>query len=202
MAYALTEALIRALAIGAGVVALVAPLLVLQRASHMETVDQAEDSHASGRAWRALATTVVLVLVGVILWRTVPLDLSGLAGLGLSILGALLYFLAIGLYLWGLRSLGPVFGVSSAFAATLPPDHEIVERGPYRLVRHPMYLGVILAAAGALLIFRTWAMVVFFPLSFVVLARARQEEAALGRRHGRAWESYANRVAAWVPRLR
>ena len=40
-----------------------------------------------------------------------------------------------------------------------------------------MYLAVILAAFGALLIFRTWAMVLFSVLSLEVILRARQEDA-------------------------
>jgi protein-S-isoprenylcysteine O-methyltransferase Ste14 len=200
--YAWIPAAIRVVAVEAGIVALIAPLLVVGRASRRGKATEAGVGDASARVLRPLASTAVLVLLGVILWQAIPLDLSERARLWLSLVGGLLYFPAVGLYLWGFQTLGSVLRVSSAFAATLPPDHEIVDRGPYRLVRHPMYLGVILAAAGALLIFRTWAMVVFFPLSFVVLARARREEEALGRRHGATWESYARTVAAWVPRLR
>jgi protein-S-isoprenylcysteine O-methyltransferase len=191
---------IRAAAVGMGIVALVAPLVLLGGVSSRGLragVGAEEDSGVLP----AIASSAALVLVGVILWRQVPLELSERGALGLSVLGALLYFPAVGIYLWGLRSLGPAFRVSTAFAAKLPPDHEIVDRGPYRFVRHPMYLGVILAAAGALLIFRTWAMVVFFPASFVVIARARREEAALALRHDTAWEAYARRVSGWFPRL-
>jgi protein-S-isoprenylcysteine O-methyltransferase Ste14 len=192
------EAALRFAAIGAGILAIVAPILALSRPWRNLGFERIDPSN---RPARVILTAIFLVVLGVVLWRSVPLGLSEAAGLGLSVLGALLYFPAVGLYLWGLRSLGSVFRVSSAFAAKLPPDHEVVESGPYRFVRHPMYLGVIFAAAGALLIFRTWAMVLFFPLSFIVLARAHQEEAELGRRHGATWESYASRVAAWFPKV-
>ncbi len=39
-----------------------------------------------------------------------------------------------GLILWSLRTLGTKFGIA-------PADRGITSRGPYRLVRHPMYLG-------------------------------------------------------------
>jgi protein-S-isoprenylcysteine O-methyltransferase Ste14 len=200
MAYGLIEALIRALAIGAGLIALIAPLVLLQRASHTESAGEADAMGASTHARRALASNIILVLIGVILWRPVPLVFSARADLVLDLLGGLLYFPAVSLYLWGLRSLGRVFRVSSVFAAQLPPDHSIVERGPYRVVRHPMYLGVIVAAAGALLIFRTWAMVLFFPLSFIVIGRARREEVALAQRYGETWVSYTDRVPPWIPK--
>ena len=60
---------------------------------------------------------------------------------------------------------------------------------------------VILAAAGALLIFRTWAMLVFAPLSFGILLRARREENLLAQAFGQEWETYANRVPGWIPKI-
>ena len=41
-----------------------------------------------------------------------------------------------GLILWSLATLGPRFGIA-------PADRGLICRGPYRLVRHPMYLGEI-----------------------------------------------------------
>jgi protein-S-isoprenylcysteine O-methyltransferase Ste14 len=197
----LIEASIRALAVVVGILALIAPILVLSRVPRKTTADAVGREAGSSRVWRDLVSTAGLVLIGVILWRPVPLVLSEPLGLGVSVLGALMYFPAVGLYLWGLSTLGKVFRTSPVFGASLPTDHTLIERGPYRRIRHPMYLGVIFAAAGALLIFRTWAMVVFFPMSFIVLVRAEREEAALAAKHGKAWERYAARVPGWSPRF-
>ncbi|MGD8402166.1 MAG: isoprenylcysteine carboxylmethyltransferase family protein [Anaerolineales bacterium] len=116
--------------------------------------------------------------------------------------GSLFYFPGIVLYLWGYWTLGRMFGISSGFGANLYQDHKLVQNGPYRYVRHPMYLAVILAALGALLIFRTWAMVLFVPLSLGVIFRARQEEHLLADEFGEKWESYCQEVNGWVPRFR
>jgi protein-S-isoprenylcysteine O-methyltransferase Ste14 len=65
-----------------------------------------------------------------------------------------------------------------------------------------MYLGVLLAAAGALLIFRTWAMLLFAPLSLAVVLRAEREEELLAAEFGDAWRTYCTRVPKWLPKPR
>lgn len=194
------EIIIRSLAVAFGILTLVAPAWVLSRIPHGNPPGVVEPASGSSRTWHALASTAVLVLIGVTLWRPVPVTLSERLGLGLTLLGGLVYIPGIALYLWGLWTLGAMFRVSSVFGAGLPTFHTLIQRGPYRYIRHPMYLGVILAAVGALFIFRTWAMVLFFPASFVVVARARREETELARRHTAAWDSYAERVPGWIPR--
>jgi len=136
------------------------------------------------------------------LWHPVPITLSTSLHILILILGSLLYFPGITLYLWGYWSLGRMFGISSGFGASLYHDQKLIRMGPYRYVRHPMYLAVILAAFGALLIFRTWAMVLFAPLSLVVLVRAQQEERLLAEEFGEEWNTYKRKVNRWIPTLR
>src|SRR6185369_10287810 len=60
-----------------------------------------------------------------------------------------------GLFLrwWAIITLGRFFTVD----VTIEPDHELVERGPFRIVRHPSYTGVLLAFVGLALTLRNWA---------------------------------------------
>jgi protein-S-isoprenylcysteine O-methyltransferase Ste14 len=62
-----------------------------------------------------------------------------------------------------------------------------------------MYLAVMVAAIGALLIFRTWATAIFVPMSWVVIRRANHEEALLETEYGDAWREYAEEVPKWCP---
>jgi len=149
-----------------------------------------------------LVLTISYVAAGILLWRPLPLVFSAGIQLGISIIGSLLYFPGIILYLWGYRTLGHMFSISSGFGAMLYQDHKLIQNGPYRYVRHPMYLAVILAAIGVLLIFRAWAMVLFSTLSLGVIFRAEQEERLLAEEFGEAWDAYKREVNSWIPTLR
>lgn len=196
------EAWASRIAIGLGIIVIVLPVLGFRRASARP------QGRVSGRAssllrWPVVAALAVLyVAAGVLLWKPVPLALAPWGRAVLLGVGFPLYLAGVGLYLWGYRALGRWFGVSSGFGAALYQDHRLIEAGPYALVRHPMYLGVMLAAVGALLLFRTWAMVLYTPTAFSVIRRARHEEHLLAQELGPGWEVYARRVPAWIPRCR
>ncbi len=76
--------------------------------------------------------------------------------------------------------------------------------GIYSTVRHPLYLGNFLMALGVVLFPMTWWLVVIYGLAFwlyyerIMLA----EEAFLRSRFGTAFEEWARRTPAFVPRLR
>lgn len=82
------------------------------------------------------------------------------------------------------------------------PPAALVTRGPYRIVRHPLYLGTALGclgqalAAGALAPLAMWAALVG-----VLLARAAREERLLRVAFGSAWDAYAQRTARALPFL-
>ena len=81
------------------------------------------------------------------------------------------------------------------------PPERFVERGSYRFVRSPMYLGVILLVVGqALLLGReilyVWAAGAWLMFTaFLVF----YEEPQLSRRFGEDYEDYRRRVRRWLP---
>jgi protein-S-isoprenylcysteine O-methyltransferase Ste14 len=116
-------------------------------------------------------------------------------------LGSLVYFPGMSFVLWGRLALGKNYFVSTGFGAQLFAGHQLVTDGPFAIVRHPMYCGLILAALGSLLIYPTWTTLLsafFAPFIFV---RARREEAALAEEFSEKWEEYCQRVPAFFPRL-
>jgi protein-S-isoprenylcysteine O-methyltransferase Ste14 len=185
-----------------GVAVILIPLLGFRRAqSHVR--GRSSGAVASFLRWPAmLVQTVLFVAIGIALWRPLPIVLLAAVHLSILVVGSLLYFFCIALYLWGYWTLGGMFGISSGFGATLYQDHKLIQNGSYRFVRHPMYLVVILAAFGALLIFRTWAMVLFSVSSLVVIFRVRQEERLLAEEFGEEWNRYRREVPGWLPVFR
>ena len=135
------------------------------------------------------------------LWQPLRLSLSWSARVVALFLGSLLHFTGLALVLWGRLALGPMYNVSSGLGAHLYADQQLVTAGPYAYVRHPMYLGLFLAAAGGLLLYRVWTFL-FVIVTFLGLpARAGYEEQALAAEFGPAWEAYCRRVPRWLPRL-
>lgn len=155
------------------------------------------------RSWPfVVLIAAVWIGAGAILWKPLPSLFHPAVHLILFWLGAALYFQGVGLYCWGFWTLRTLFGVSSAFGADLYKGHRLVTHGPFALVRHPMYLGVMLAAFGGLLLFQTWAMLIFAPMSLVVIKRTANEDSLLQAAFGKDWEDYSQRVPAWLPRGR
>lgn len=164
--------------------------------------------HKTGHEPRLLRTPAFYLLASVgyfglcyRLWRPLPLALSRSARALALVPGALLYFPGLALTLWGRLALGEMYNVSSSFGAQLYAGHRLVTTGPYALVRHPMYLGILFAGAGGLLLYRTWTflfVLTHFPALFV---RARREEQVLAVEFGQQWEDYCRRVPGWRPRL-
>lgn len=148
-----------------------------------------------------LAATLLFILAGILLWRPLPIQPHLWIRIIMLSAGALLFFSGLGLYLWGMRSLGRMFGPSSGFGVRLLARHSLITTGPYAHVRHPMYLAVITTAIGCFLLYRTWAALVFAIIMFGLVVRANREERVLALEFGPEWESYAAQVPAWLPTL-
>jgi protein-S-isoprenylcysteine O-methyltransferase Ste14 len=146
-----------------------------------------------------ISATILFFGAGVLLWRPLPIIIPEYLEIVLLVTGSLLFFCGLELYLWGLFSLGRMFAPSSGFAVRLHQDHKLVKKGPYALMRHPMYLAVILSANGSLLLFRTWSALVFAIIMFGLIIRARREEKVLAEEFGFEWENYASNVPKWFP---
>jgi len=117
-------------------------------------------------------------------------------------LGSLLYFPGMCFILWGRLMLGKNYFVSTGFGAQLFKDHQLITIGPYAIVRHPMYAGLILAALGSVLLYFTWTTFYFACFAPLLLFRARREEQALAAEFGEKWTEYSRHVPAFIPRLR
>lgn len=86
---------------------------------------------------------------------------------------------------------------------TLKEDHHIVDTGPYALVRHPIYSGVMFSALATALMKGTPAALLGAMLLTAGFWRvARLEETFLREQLGAAYDAYGRRVAMLVPGLR
>ena len=83
---------------------------------------------------------------------------------------------------------------------TLKDDHELIRSGPYRLVRHPIYTGILVAFAGSALVRGEWRAALAVVIVLAALWRKlRLEERWLEETFGEAYARYRAEVAALIP---
>jgi protein-S-isoprenylcysteine O-methyltransferase Ste14 len=83
---------------------------------------------------------------------------------------------------------------------TLKKDHELVQSGPYALVRHPIYTGLLLAFIGTAIAVDRWRAVLALPLLLAgILYKITVEERFMREQFGDAYVRYRARVKALVP---
>jgi len=116
---------------------------------------------------------------------------------GLSALAVALAWGSVLLALWAVRTLGRQW----ALAARLVEGHELVTAGPYRLVRNPIYTGMLgMLVATGLALSRPAGLAVGVAVFWAgTVVRVRAEERLLRRAFGEAWVEWASRTAALVP---
>ncbi len=114
---------------------------------------------------------------------------AGWVGLLLSAPGFLLIF-------WSGLALGKQYSPE----VTIQEGHHLVTGGPYRLIRHPRYLGIVLLAVGMSLIFRSWiGLAASLLFTAVLLQRINDEEAMLHAEFGQEWEDYCQHSWRLIP---
>jgi protein-S-isoprenylcysteine O-methyltransferase Ste14 len=109
--------------------------------------------------------------------------------------GALAFAAGVALYRWSVAQHG---GALSPFVAPHPAGRLVTE-GPYRWLRHPMYLGQLAIAVGApLTLGCRFALAVSFAAALVLVARVRLEENALARTYP-DYGDYRRRAKRLIP---
>jgi protein-S-isoprenylcysteine O-methyltransferase Ste14 len=93
-------------------------------------------------------------------------------GEGITPLGFVVAALGLALGIWA----GVTMGQSLSPFPRPPRDAELVDRGPYRFLRHPIYVGGFLFFAGLSLVFSVYGLALTAVLAVFWLAKARLEE--------------------------
>ena len=91
-------------------------------------------------------------------------------------------------------------GSNWSAVVTVKEGHELMRGGPYRVTRHPIYSGLLLAAAGVAVAADRWQALIGLGL---VLAgfwiKSRKEERWMVERFGAEYQEYRRRTRALIP---
>jgi|ERR1017187_2282594 protein-S-isoprenylcysteine O-methyltransferase Ste14 len=91
-------------------------------------------------------------------------------------------------------------GQNWSSTVTIKEGHEFVTGGPYALVRHPIYLGFLIAFVGSALALSEWRDMLAVAIAFWAFWRKlRLEERCMRQQFGETYQTYCRRVAALLP---
>lgn len=116
--------------------------------------------------------------------------------LALGIATDLIFLAGLAFAVWARVALGSNWSAEVAFKQ----DQELIQVGPYAIVRHPIYTGLLMMAlATAVHYGRAAGMVLFVLLCFGAWLKSRQEEKLMTAHFPEAYRAYRRRVHALVP---
>jgi len=109
--------------------------------------------------------------------------------------GALLCVSGVAIAIWARAHLGRNWGMPGS----IKDDPELITSGPYRVVRHPIYAGVVLAMAGTALVhgMAWWLLALAFAAYF--LSSASAEEREMARQFPDEYPEYRKHTKKLIP---
>ena len=122
------------------------------------------------------------------------LSLTGLLSHSIFSLG--LQVLGVGIAIWGIVAmrLGQ-FNIQPEVKAS-----QLIERGPYRWIRNPMYLGILIVMIPSVVDhFNFWRLSALVLLAIVLLLKVQREEKLLYNRFGEVYVDYRKRSKRLLP---
>jgi protein-S-isoprenylcysteine O-methyltransferase Ste14 len=112
--------------------------------------------------------------------------------------GFALIVFGVGFSIWARLTLG----ANWSGTVTLKQDHALIQRGPYGLVRHPIYTGILAALIGSALERGLRSSLIALPLCGLGFwLKIKTEEQFMVQRFGEAYVQYKQKVKALVPFL-
>jgi protein-S-isoprenylcysteine O-methyltransferase Ste14 len=154
-----------------------------------DTADTAQVSIRPPLAW-GLAVIAGLALNWLVPLPFLPVDLPA------GWLGAIVFVFALALLAWAIITITR----AGSNVPTNLPTSTIVESGPYRFTRNPIYLGMFLGLAGLAIAFdNLWLLMMLVPFALLIrYGVVAREEAYLERKFGDVYRGYRSRVRRWL----
>jgi len=133
------------------------------------------------------------------MWIPVILDFGRLLILGewLTWVGVAIMICGIVFRQYVIIVLGKFFTAQVQIQA----DHELIKAGPYRYIRHPSYLGILILALGLGIALANWiSLLLCIVLPFIgIMRRIRVEDKALEKYFGKQYQDYRKSTWAFIP---
>jgi protein-S-isoprenylcysteine O-methyltransferase Ste14 len=156
----------------------------------------AKESFISSQAYRIPVGLAAMVLVYA---AQMPKPLSAVAFPATTLVGVLVIACStagLATCLWART----ILGRNWSSVVMVKVGHELVQAGPYRFVRHPIYTGIILMfAAIVLLVGRVAGILAFGLFVYSFLLKLRREERLMLKQFPTTYPEYIKRTKLLVP---
>ncbi|MBP7669203.1 MAG: isoprenylcysteine carboxylmethyltransferase family protein [Candidatus Eisenbacteria bacterium] len=193
--------------LGIAVLSLLGILVIAKRAATGSVLDRPEGVPLVRlvNVFNLFFLLVVNPLAGIslIVRRTAAIDPTHLTIgnprilLVLDVVGLVLYVTGFLLMAWALVTLGRSYQLGGC---TPRSEDEMVNAGPYRLIRHPMYTSALSISLGLALLIQSWAFFCVFCIYVVLILRLiPMEESGLRKAYGERYVAYERAVRGLIP---
>ena len=161
--------------------------------------DKKRQSSGSGRSWDF--TFFIFLMVAILVLQPVVLPIlsfrtTALWGILVQIIGVVVILIALALHIWSRVHLQQFY----AERVEVQPEHQVVDTGPYQLMRHPVITSFFGIATGLFLI--NPAIPTFAALLYTIwdFSRAAKQEEELLTKTLPGYADYARRTPRYLPR--
>ena len=113
------------------------------------------------------------------------------------LIGIIVIIIGIIIRLISIKQLGRFFTVD----VTIRKDHQLMQSGFYKYLRHPSYTGSLLSFVGFGLSLNNWVSlaIVFIPMLFAFIYRMNIEEKVLTEQFGKQYQDYISKTKRLIP---
>src|SRR3989344_6445503 len=150
--------------------------------------------------WTLILTALLYFVAGIVIVLEFFI-INRKLNLYFVIIGSAIFLSAILLRRWGIKTLGNQWAIHVAGPSKLNNELTLITTGPYKYVRHPIYLSYILDLMGLAVAFSA-----FYALFFVIIInvpsyilRSLFEEKSALKRFGQQYSEYKNKTSFMIP---
>ncbi len=163
--------------------------------------DKKRQASGSGRSWDFTVFIFVAVIVLVlqpVLFPKISFRTLQAWGVLIQILGVIAILTSLALHIWSRLHLQQFY----AERVEVQPEHQVIDTGPYALMRHPVITSFFGISAGLFLINPALTTVVILFYTIWDFGRAARQEEDLLTKTLPGYADYASQTPRFLPRLR
>ena len=89
---------------------------------------------------------------------------------------------------------------TESYEYQIKKKHELITKGIYKYVRHPIYGGILVMVNGALIVSGSFTVIIYFAIMFLIIkSYARREEKLLTKHFGNKYFKYMKTTKKFIP---